>query len=120
MPATMTRRIEQRQDQEPGMQGDWSITITGDIVSINQEDVDKSGRHPKFFYEFLVWAESTDGWSGASRAPAEFRIRIKDVEFKRLTKEMLAVGDRVIMTARANGPNPSLFYLTEVKKLAAQ
>lgn len=101
------------------MQGDWSLTFTGHIVSVDKQDVDKSGRHQKFFHEFLVQPETVESPSGATLPPTGLLIRVKDVELQRLTSETLSVGDRVVMSARANGPNPALFYLTAVKKLAA-
>lgn len=101
------------------MQGDWSLVVTGHIVHVTKKDVDKSGRHQKFFIEFLVRPELVEGWQGSTSSPDEFAIRVKDVELQQLTSEVLCVGDRVVMTIRANGPCPTLFYLTAVKRQPA-
>lgn len=100
------------------MQGDWTLTVTGPIVSVFKENVNKSDRHQKFFYEFHVRPDSVELPPGVMKPPAEIAIRVKDVELHQLTSEVLSVGDRVVMSARANGPSPNLFYLTSVKKLA--
>ena len=101
------------------MQGDWNITLSGEIVATSRENVDKSGRNPKYFHEFLVRAATVEGWAGASAAPAEFTVRVKGTELQQMTDHALAIGDRVSMQARANGPHPTQFYLTAVRKMSA-
>ena len=105
--------------REISMQGDWNLIVTGHIVRVAKQDVDKTGRGQKFFYEFLVRPESVERPPGVA-LPTELLIRVKDVELQRITGEKLSVGDRVFMSARANGPSPTLFYMTAVKKLAAR
>jgi hypothetical protein len=105
---------------EANVQGDWSLIVTGRIIGVGKEDVDKTGQHQKFFYEFLVRPDSVERPQVTASLPDEYAIRVKDADLHQLTSEMLAVGDRVVMTVRANGPRPTLFYLTAVKKLPSQ
>lgn len=100
------------------MQGDWNITLHGEIVGTSRENVDKSGKNPKYFHEFLVRASTVEGWAGTSAAPAEFTVRVKATELQQMSEDALANGDRVLMHARANGPHPTQFYLTAVRKLS--
>jgi hypothetical protein len=99
------------------VQEDWSLSVTGEIVRIDKQDVDKTGRARKFFYEFLLRPESAALREGAPEVGTEILVRIKDLELRRLTRETLEVGDRVIMTVRGSGDHASPSYLTAVEKL---
>jgi hypothetical protein len=96
--------------------GDWVLRVTGDVVAVEREDLDKSGKNPKYMLTFRVKPVELDAPDGAT-VPAEVPVRIKDSELARLTPQAPAVGDRVRLSAKANGPKPSTFYLTAVERL---
>lgn len=97
--------------------GDWVLRLTGEVVAIERENLDKSGRHPKYMLTFRVRPVELEVPPGAM-VPAEVPVRIKDLELARLTATPPAVGDRVRVSARANGPKPATFYITAVERLA--
>ena len=99
--------------------GDWNLTVTGDVVRIDRENLDKSGRNPKWVLGFVVRADGPDAIDAPAGATLldELVIRCRDVELARLTDAPPAAGDRVEMTARASGPRPAMFYLTAVRRL---
>jgi hypothetical protein len=94
--------------------GDWTLTITGTVVRIDRENIDKSGRHPKFMLSFVMRPEQIDAPPEAT-LPDELAIRIADRELPRLGAEP-RVGERVTMTARASGPKPATFYLASLTR----
>lgn len=96
--------------------GDWVLRVTGDIVAVDREDLDKSGKHPKFMLTFRVRPVELDAAPGAT-VPDEVPVRIKDSELAKLSAVAPAVGDRVRLSAKANGPKPATFYLTAIEKL---
>lgn len=90
--------------------GDWTLTVTGVIARIDREDLDKSGKHPRFMLSFVVTPAHLDAPAEAT-LPAELAIRIADRELARFGPEP-KVGETVTMTARASGPRPATFYLS--------
>lgn len=34
--------------------GDWILRVTGEVVAIDREDLDISGRHPKYMLTFRI------------------------------------------------------------------
>jgi hypothetical protein len=100
------------------MEGDWTINATGTIVHVDKENVDKSGRHPKFVYQFLIHTETAEATLAGAHLPTDLAVHVRDQELLRIAGELLVVGDRVAIAARANGPNPAFFYLTGARKLA--
>ncbi len=99
------------------MEGDWSLIITGTIIQVVSIDVDKRGKHRKVFYEFHVRPSSLQRVLEGTQLPEILKIRIKDRELSQLSKDSLNKGDSVVMTAKTNGPRPTLFYMTAVTKL---
>ncbi len=93
--------------------GDWKLRVTGEVMAIDREDLDKSGRHPKYMLTFRIQPSSVDAPDGAT-LPALIPARIKDLELDRLVKVRPAVGDRITVTARASGSKPATFYITAV------
>jgi hypothetical protein len=98
--------------------GDWVLRGTGDIVAVDREDLDKSGKHPKYMLTFRVKPVELDIAAGAT-VPAEVPVRIKDSELARMSPVAPAVGDRVRLAAKASGPRPATFYLTSIERLGA-
>ena len=94
--------------------GDWTLRVTGEVVRVDQENVDKSGRAPRHFVTFHLKPGALADEPDGATVPELVPIRIKDVELDRLTAHRPQVGDRVVMTARASGARPSSFYLTAV------
>ena len=94
--------------------GDWTLRVTGEVVRVDQENVDKSGRAPRYFLTFHVKPGALADVPDGAAAPALVPIRIKDVELARLTAQPPKVGDQVVMSARASGAKPASFYLTAV------
>lgn len=94
---------------------DWKVKVTGEVVRVDREDVDKSGRNPKYFYTFVVRPTALDAVPAGAVVPAELPIRVKGIELERITESPPKAGDRVVMTARASGPKPTFFYLTALE-----
>ena len=96
------------------MLGDWTLTVTGVVMRIDRENIDKSGRNPRYMLSFVVEPDGTPGSVIApaeAALPVELAIRIADRELARFGTAP-EVGEIVTMTARANGPRPQTFYLT--------
>lgn len=98
--------------------GDWILRVTGDVVAIEREDLDKSGRHPRYMLTFRVRPVELDAAPGAT-VPDEVPVRIKDLELARMMPTAPAVGDRVRVTAKASGPRPATFYVKTIERLGA-
>lgn len=96
--------------------GDWQLTVTGAIVRVDREDLDKSGRQPKLMLSFVIEPETLDAPPEAT-LPAELAIRIRDRELAQMIDAIPAPGDRVEMHARGNGPRPATLYLTAVRRI---
>jgi hypothetical protein len=94
--------------------GDWTLAVTGEVVRIDRENIDKSGRNPRHVLTFVVRPEALDAPAEAT-LPAELGIRCSEIDLARLTAMAPEVGDRVELKARANGPQPSTLYLTEIR-----
>jgi hypothetical protein len=94
--------------------GDWTLTVTGTVLRIDRENIDKTARNPKFMLSIVVDIEQIDAPAEAI-LPAELAVRIADRELPRLGGEP-QVGERVTMRARASGNAPSTFYLTELTR----
>lgn len=99
--------------------GDWILRVTGDVVGIDREDLDKSGRNPKYMLTFRIKPVEIDAAHGAT-VPDEVPVRIKDLDLARIAKVPPAIGDRVRMTAKASGPKPATFTLQTVETLSAK
>jgi hypothetical protein len=101
--------------------GDWTLTVTGVIARVDRENVDKSGRNPRYMLSFVITPERPDDVVAPAEAtlPAELAIRIADRELARFGPEP-AVGERVTMTARASGPRPATFYLSGLRRPATR
>jgi hypothetical protein len=95
--------------------GDWTLRLTGEVVAIEREDLDKSGRHPKYMLTFRIRPSSVEAPEGAT-VPAEIPVRIKDLELAKKIEMPPVVGDRVTVTAKASGPRPATFYLATVAR----
>jgi len=95
--------------------GDWTLRVTGEVVAIDREDLDKSGRHPKYMLTFRIRPSSVEAPEGAT-IPDEIPVRIKDLELDKKVKTRPVVGDRITVTARASGPRPATFYVATVAK----
>jgi hypothetical protein len=95
--------------------GDWTLRVTGEVVAIDREDLDKSGRHPKYMLTFRIRPSSVEAPEGA-KIPDEIPVRIKDLELDKKMKARPVVGDRITVTARASGPRPATFYVATVAK----
>jgi hypothetical protein len=98
--------------------GDWELAVTGTIARIDREDLDKSGRHPKYMLSFVVEPDLPPSLPEGALLPAELAVRVKSLDLPRLTRDELSPGDRVELTARAHGPRPSTLKLTAIKRLA--
>jgi len=96
--------------------GDWILTVTGEVVRIDRENIDKSGRNPRYVLSFVLAPDpgSIDAPAEAT-LPDELAIRVADRELARLTDRAPVEGDRVVMTARASGPRPATFYLASLQ-----
>ena len=94
--------------------GDWTLTVTGVIARVDRENLDKSGKHPRYMLSFVITPEQLDAPREAT-LPAELAIRIADRELARFGPEP-TVGERVTMTARASGPKPATFYLASLTR----
>ena len=98
--------------------GDWDLAVTGTIARIDREDLDKSGRHPKYMLSLVVTPARVPVVPEGAMLPAELAVRVKSADLARLTPDELAPGDTVELTARANGPEPTTLRLTAIRRLA--
>ncbi len=96
--------------------GDWTLSVTGEIVRVDREDIDKSGKNPKFNISFVLRPSAVEGVPAGAIVPDEIPIRVRDRELSAMTKATLEVGDCVVMQAKTNGPKPSVFNMTAVEK----
>jgi len=97
--------------------GDWILTVTGTVARIRREDYDKSGRNPRYNLYFVLDVDQAEVPPGAS-LPAEVAIRVREHDLARLIDRAPVVGDRIIITARANGPRPQSFLMQSVGSLS--
>ena len=97
--------------------GYWQLTVIGNILGVNRVDVDKTGRHRKFFYEYNLEPVSYQHIPSSAQLPDTLLIRISDKDFQNLGLEILAVGDFVELIVTAHGPKPTSFYANEITKI---
>lgn len=97
---------------------DWDLAVTGTVTRIDRENLDKSGRHPKYMLSLVIAPAALPRLPDGASLPAELAVRVKSVDLPKLTPDEIAVGDRVELTARANGPTPATLRLTAIKRLA--
>jgi hypothetical protein len=95
--------------------GDWQVKVTGAVVRVEREDVDKSGKNPRYFYTFVVAPSGLDGVPAGAELPVELPVRIKGAELEALTKKAPKAGDKVVLRARASGARPKTFYLVAIE-----
>ncbi|MFT3710560.1 MAG: hypothetical protein QM817_23290 [Archangium sp.] len=88
---------------------DWELQITGEIVRIEKDNIDKSGKNPRFVLTLFVEGEPTGIPEGAVVA-RPIPIRIKESELK----VSVSVGARLQITARASGPRPTSLYASRI------
>ena len=76
--------------------GDWAVTIAGEVVRVEREDVDKSGRNPKYFYTFVLRPIAPFDAPPGTTLPAEPAFRMPDDVWARIVYDfMLAYHQRV-------------------------
>jgi hypothetical protein len=97
--------------------GDWTLTVTGEVVRIDRENVDKSGGNPRYFYSFVVRPSAPVEVPAGATIAAEPAIRVSGTDLARLIDAPPAEGDHVEMKARASGARPATLYLTAVRRL---
>lgn len=101
------------------MTGYWNLTAVGTITRVEREDVDKSGRNPKYMYTYALRPETTSGVPEGVTLPAELPLRAKSTDLERMlgSADPFAEGDRIEVTARGSDAAPTSFYVTAAKKL---
>jgi hypothetical protein len=95
------------------MLGDWNLVVTGEIVRVDREDVDKSGRNPKYFIQLTVRPRALEAPPEAQLG-AQLVFRIRDRELAAMLPREPAVGEVYRLTGAASGPRPELFYLKAI------
>lgn len=95
--------------------GDWTLTVTGEIVRVDTENIDKSGRNPRYLVSFIVRPDKVEAPPEA-RLAAEIQIDSHERDLAKLTPTPPRAGDRVTMRAQGNGPQPAVFLLTSVER----
>ena len=98
--------------------GDWDLAVVGTVKRIDRENLDKSGRNPRYMLSLVIEPARAPTLPAGARLPDELAVRIKGAELPRLTRDEIAPGDSVELTARANGPTPSTLRLTAIKRVA--
>lgn len=98
--------------------GDWDLAVTGTIARIDRENLDKSGRNPKFMLSLVIAPAAAPTLPAGAQLPAELAVRVKSIDLPKLTPDPLAPGNAVELTARAHGPTPTTLRLTAIKRLA--
>jgi hypothetical protein len=97
-------------------QGDWILDATGAVVRVERENIDKSGRNPRFLLRIVLAPESVDAPPEA-RLPAQLVIQVQESDLAKLGAAEPKAGARVKVKARGNGPAPATFYLTAIESL---
>lgn len=95
--------------------GDWILTATGAVVRVERENIDKSGKNPRFLLRIVLAPESVDAPPEA-RLSVELVLQIQDRDLAKLGPEPKP-GARIKVKARGNGPSPATFYLTAIESL---
>ncbi|HVV83960.1 MAG TPA: hypothetical protein VHE35_12885, partial [Kofleriaceae bacterium] len=67
--------------------GDWELAVTGTVARIDREDLDKSGRHPKYMLSIVLAPRTPPALPDGAALPAELAVRIKADELPRLTAD---------------------------------
>lgn len=98
--------------------GDWDLAVTGTVARIDRENLDKSGRHPKYLLSLVIAPTVAPTVPAGAQLPAELAVRVKSIDLPKLTTDELGPGDTVELTARAHGPTPTTLRLTAIKRLA--
>ncbi len=97
--------------------GDWELTITGAVARIDREDLDKSGKNPKYLLSIVITPDEAPPVPDGASLPAELAVRVKAIDLPRYTRETIERGDRVRTRARASGYRPSTLKLLALDKL---
>jgi hypothetical protein len=99
--------------------GDWTLTVTGAIARVERENIDKSGRNPRFLLRLVIAPDGPDAIDAPAEArlPAELAVQITEIDLAQLGAAEPRAGERVRLRARGNGPAPATFYLTGIEKL---
>lgn len=97
--------------------GDWELTITGAVARIDREDLDKSGKNPKYLLSIVITPDEVPPVPDGASLPAELAVRVKAIDLPRYTRATIERGDRVRARARASGYRPSTLKLLALDKL---
>ncbi|HTJ40581.1 MAG TPA: hypothetical protein VL463_00745 [Kofleriaceae bacterium] len=95
-------------------QGDWSLTVTGTVARVDRENIDKSGRNPRFNLSIVITPEALDAPKGVT-LPVELVFRIAERDLAKHGAEP-KVGEKITVTGAANGPKPRLFSIATIKR----
>ncbi len=98
--------------------GDWDLAVAGTVVRIDRENLDKSGRNPRYMLSLVIDPARAPEVPAGARLPDELAVRVKSEDLPKLTRDDIAAGDAVEVTARAHGPQPATLRLTTIKRLA--
>lgn len=94
--------------------GDWVLELTGEVVRVDRENIDKSGRNPKYVYTVIVKPSATDGVPDGAYVPDEVPVRLSASAHGGLDERALEVGAQVTITAKASGARPQLFTFSKL------
>jgi hypothetical protein len=101
------------------MTGYWTMTAAGAIDRVERENLDKSGRNPRYMVTYFLRPERTGGVPDGVTLPDELPLRAKSAELEKMTgsPDPFAAGDRIEVSARGSDPTPTSFYLLAARKL---
>lgn len=95
----------------------WTATVVGRIIKLSRNNVDKSGRNPKWFINIVVEPVEIEAPHGKTLVgDVEFLTTESDL-LPRLGGRMPMVGDLLAGTGRATDAQTSTLLLTGAKVL---
>lgn len=99
--------------------GYWRIEVEGTVLSVNRENIDKSGRNPKWKISFTMQVESPNpellppGYELTDQVPWS----VKSTDLARMNQEEPRVGDRLRVTGQGDGLAPRSFGVKGLSRL---
>ena len=99
--------------------GYWRIVVVGTVLSVTRENIDKSGRNPKWKISFTMDVEPPN----PTLLPSGYEITsnvfwsVKSNDLNRMNQDEPKPGDRLKVTGQADGVSPKSFGVKGLEHL---
>lgn len=91
----------------------WSATVTGTVVRVERQNVDKTLRNPKWFVDIYVEPTKVEAPEGKSVAEGEIQFSAKETDLLKMTGGTLPKeGDTFVGTGRTTDDVATVLELT--------